>query len=83
MSVSQERPSRKIIERVAEATETDSVQLPPLYDDVDPDALDTLIQTMSDGELTFTYSGVKVTITSDESIKVNVENDEQLSSPLR
>lgn len=37
-----ESPTEVIIEALAKATEIDAVDLPPLYDFVDPDALDRL-----------------------------------------
>lgn len=56
--------SVQVIQTVADATDRDTSELPPLYGTVDPDALDALVEGMTDGEITFTYAGEEVTVTS-------------------
>lgn len=65
-----ERPtvSERVIQNVATATGTDALELPALWDAVDPDALDAAVETMTDGEVSFAYAGYEVTVTSDETI---------------
>lgn len=61
----EETPSNRIIDAVAERTDNDAVDLPPLYDTVDPDALDSLVECMDNGTITFTYAGLDITVTHD------------------
>lgn len=59
--------SEEVILAVAEATGTDPSRLGPLYDVVDPDALDQLFQTQSGlprfgSRVDFTMDGCEVTV---------------------
>ncbi|MFA9518166.1 HalOD1 output domain-containing protein [Halopenitus sp. H-Gu1] len=63
--------SERVIRNVAETTDSDPLDLPLLYDAVDPDALNAIIESMSDGEVTFTYAGHEVTVTSDGAISLD------------
>ncbi|WP_126662714.1 HalOD1 output domain-containing protein [Haloterrigena salifodinae] len=75
-SVSEGQPSLAIIERVAALDGTDPLSLPPLYDAVDPDALDSLFQSSSTdgpqttGAVQFTYYGYDVRVDADGDIVV-------------
>ncbi|ADB63197.1 hypothetical protein Htur_4385 (plasmid) [Haloterrigena turkmenica DSM 5511] len=72
---SAESVSTKVIKRVATASDREISQLPPLYDTVDPGALDALIDSVEAGPsslvLRFAYEGYLITI--DESASVSVE----------
>jgi hypothetical protein len=65
-----ERPSRSVVAAVAEATGADPKTMPPLYDVVDPDALDQLFgsdtgeSSRNDG-VSFRFSGCGVTVYAD------------------
>lgn len=63
--------SERLIQRVANTTNSNSSELPVLYDHIDPDALDTLIEKMSDGEISFTYAGCEVTVESEGTIRLD------------
>ena len=54
------RPSIALVEAVADRKKVDPTDLPPLYDVVDPDALDTLLDDVE--EVSFAYSGYHVTL---------------------
>ena len=60
-------PSQEIVTVVAQARGVDPMELEPLYDVMDPDALDDLCES-SDGnlELAFDYADVRVVVTSEE-----------------
>ncbi|QSW97871.1 HalOD1 output domain-containing protein [Haloterrigena alkaliphila] len=68
VSLSNETPSLELIEQVASLEETDPMALPPLYDAIDPEALDSLCRSSaSDGAMTeptvhFTYCGYDVRV---------------------
>lgn len=59
--------SQAVVESVARAEGVDPLDLEvPLYDAVDPDALDALFQqdgTSGDGRIQFSYYGYRVTVT--------------------
>lgn len=56
--------SEQVIEAIAAETEMNPMDLPLLYEALDPDALDALIKTLSDGEITFQYAEFTVTVQS-------------------
>lgn len=66
-----------VVEAVAEAADESPLDLqPPLYDAIDPDALDAVIESLSrgrdetDARVTFSYAGYEVTVAADGSISV-------------
>ncbi|WP_162524367.1 HalOD1 output domain-containing protein [Halobellus captivus] len=65
--------SERVIQCVAATTDRDELDLPPLYDAIDPDTLDAVVSTMSNGELTFTYAGHEITVDSEGEISVDDE----------
>jgi hypothetical protein len=67
-----EAVSTAVVEAVSTASETPVFDLPPLYDAVDPDALDRLISgAQTVGVTTFEYAGYLVTIHGDRTIDVS------------
>ena len=76
-SPSSETPSLEIIEQVASLEETDPIALPPLYDTIDPDALDSFFHSSaSDGAqaestVRFTYCGYDVRVGADGDVAVS------------
>lgn len=70
------RPLSIVVVDAVEAALDRATELEPLYDIVDPDALDQLFQHKSDGtprpggELTFAYSGCEVTVRADGDVIV-------------
>lgn len=62
--------STRIVRRVAKATNRNETELPLLYDAIDPEALDTLIARMSDGEISFDYAECRITVRGDETIRI-------------
>ncbi|ELZ06314.1 hypothetical protein C482_00790 [Natrialba chahannaoensis JCM 10990] len=68
--------SLAVVEAVSTVADCDPTALPPLYDTIDPDALDALFseQTAADvrPEVSFTYNQYDVTITQTET-KLSVE----------
>ena len=62
-------PSRATYLAVAEATDRDPMDLPPLMDTIDTDALDAIFDSASDTvdfKQTFEYAGCAVTVTDEE-----------------
>lgn len=55
-------PSRAVVQAVADADDSDPVDLPPLYRVLDPDALDAIFRDRPDGSVTFEYNGYTVTV---------------------
>ena len=63
-----------VVDAVATTAGTDPIELPPLYDSVDPDALDTLFERQREGtdlEIAFSYTGYRVVIEDGERITVS------------
>ncbi|WP_247731426.1 HalOD1 output domain-containing protein [Halovivax limisalsi] len=65
--------SERVIEEVAAATDADPLEMTPLYDVLDPDALDALFSTgtgQTNGELRFTMAGCEVVVHGDGEVVV-------------
>jgi hypothetical protein len=62
----EEGPSATVIQVVASATDRDPLELPPLHDCVDADALDTIVASRDAGDVrvSFTYADVEVVVES-------------------
>lgn len=69
-----DRDNQKVGDRVVQAVATvsgvDPLALPPLYDAVDPDALDALVEGMGEGKVVFTYAECEITVTASGTIDV-------------
>ena len=69
--------STTVVTAVAKAADTDPTSLPPLYEAIDPDALDKLLggglgsSGSQDGYLTFTYADHSITVHADGEIVVH------------
>ena len=59
-----------IVQAVADTKSTDPLDLPPLYDSIDPDALGKFVDRMDEGEVVFSYAGTEVTVRDDGSVDV-------------
>lgn len=64
-------PAERVVERVSEAAGIDPLTLPPLYDAIEPDALDALIGSMVQGSISFEYAGHQVAVDSHGTITVD------------
>jgi len=68
--------SERIVTQVAEAEDSDSTTLPPLYEVIDPDALDKLIESLSGGPnqstcvVRFVYCDYEITVTASGKISL-------------
>ncbi|WP_418282685.1 HalOD1 output domain-containing protein [Halorubrum sp. DTA98] len=71
MSREGEPVSERVVRKVATATDSDSLELPPLYGSIDPDALDRLVAQLSDGEITFTYADHEVVVSGDGTVDLH------------
>lgn len=63
--------SEQVVQTVATRSNTDALDLPPLFDSVDPDALDALIREMTGGKVSFDYAGYNLTIDTDGVVEVD------------
>lgn len=68
-----DRPSEAVVELVADATDSDPLELPVLHDTVDTDALDALYGTddeqLRDVAVEFSYAGFDVTVAGGEYVE--------------
>lgn len=69
-----EAPSVAVVEAVAEATDVDPVNLPPLHDAIDTDALDTLFIDHADGVLAFEYADCEIRLAGTTTVTVTSTN---------
>lgn len=70
-----ESVSTRVVSAIADAKGVDPLDLPPLFEDIDPDALDSLFEATAtsprtEGRLTFTIDGYEVVVYSDETVTV-------------
>lgn len=70
--------SELIIETVANLSGIDPLELPPIFETIDPDSLDTLIREMDEGEISFDYADYTISVNSQKVIEL-----EERSKPHR
>jgi hypothetical protein len=72
MTQSRKSPSEKVVYMVADHTSTDPLDLPPLYETIDPDALDRLLEDESSTtqSIEFRYADHLVRIAQDGTVDV-------------
>jgi len=73
----------RVAEVVATRTDRDVLELPPLYDSIDPDALDTVCSGLESGSITFQYAGHDVTVHADRSIELSTSTSPTPQPPER
>lgn len=74
----------QIVERICDLEGSEPRELPPLYDAIDPDALEALLGSAADRpdasvEVTFSYSTYTVTATDDGEVRVRDATDSATS----
>lgn len=75
-SAENETLTETIVIAVADATGVDPLDLDPLYDSIDPDAIDRAFESTGEGapattdQLAFDYAGCEVTVRADRSVVV-------------
>jgi len=80
-TVDDEVTSQAVVTAVAEETDTDPMELDPLFNVVDSDALNTLLRSHDVGtdgsllEVEFTYAGCEVRVASDGTTQVTALSD--------
>ncbi|MFC4540644.1 HalOD1 output domain-containing protein [Halosolutus amylolyticus] len=66
------RTSVRVVEAIADATNTDVLDLqPPLYDAIDPSALDQLVTGAESVSVQFDYQGHTITVRGDGTVAVD------------
>ncbi len=68
------QPSTEIIRKIAAVTGEEPTELPPIYDTIDPEALDKIVNSVAseDFEIEFVYGDYRVMI--DETGVVTIDN---------
>lgn len=62
--------AERVVHTVATKLDADPLDLPQLYETIDPDALNACIRALTEGELSFSYAGVEVTVDASGTIQV-------------
>lgn len=65
--------SEAVLAAVADRADADPADLPPLYDAIDPDALDALFGEGRPGRVSFPYAGYEVTVVGRDRVTVICE----------
>lgn len=71
MSVEEADVSERLVLQVASDVGCFPMELPPLYEEIDPEALDTVVRRMNSGEISFEYADFQVHVRSDGSIELD------------
>jgi len=66
--------SMRVVRRVARETGTDTAELPPLYDAIDPEALDAVVESTGTKSVTFTYVDHAVSVDANGTVSVASED---------
>lgn len=68
--------SHRVVRQIATTRDRSITELPPLYETIDPDALDELVESADTNStpfsLTFRYAGRRVTVAGSGTIHVDV-----------
>ena len=71
--------TERVVHAVAEARDVDPLELPPLYDVLDPDALNALVTKPTAGDelitVSFTYTDRRITVRNDGVVRVGPEGN--------
>lgn len=70
ISTTHRRPSMVVIDAVAEELSVDPIDVGPLADKIDPDALNELVNSMDSGMITFPFEEFEVTVDSDGEVSL-------------
>lgn len=76
--------SQRVITEVAKELDADPLEIEPLYNVIDPDALNQLFEsparqgTRRSGQVTFTLAGCEVSVHSEGSVEVTPLEDHQI-----
>ena len=69
-----EEPSMAVIDLVADATDTDPIDLDPLYNVIDPEVIDSLASSSDFSSLEFVYAGHTVVVETDgDGLEISLE----------
>lgn len=74
MARMREPVDERIVRKVADLSDSNALDLPTLYDVIDPEALESLVRSMADGEVSFTYAGYEVTVESDGTVRLDEDH---------
>lgn len=67
--------SGDIVRAVAEQAGEDPVELPPLYNYIDPDALESLFTGQQSGQIEFMYIGYRVSVSFGDGQSISVSEE--------
>lgn len=70
VSVAESPPSEAVLQAIADAEGTDVIELPPLYEAVDPEALDAVFDGRAFGSIAFDYHGYSVTVNQNAVVSI-------------
>ncbi|MHB9287412.1 HalOD1 output domain-containing protein [Halobacteriales archaeon Cl-PHB] len=69
--VEADRLVEQVVKDVAASKNVDPFQLPPLYDAIDPEALEKLIHSAVDIQVDFQYADVAVSVDGNHNVEVH------------
>lgn len=73
-----EQFSVRVVQEVADVTGTDPLELPPLYEAIDSEALEEICRSDAPSlRVQFSYAGCEVTVRDTDDIDVEGQNDTQ------
>lgn len=70
VSVADGTLSETVLQMVATAEDASLMDLPPLYDAVDPSALNAIFDERTSGSVAFEYNGYSVTVNQNDVVSV-------------
>lgn len=70
MSLGDMGASEQVVETVAAEEECNPVELPPFGESIDADAVNSIIATLDEGKIAFSYHGKQISITADQTIEI-------------
>lgn len=73
--------TERVLASIADSEGTDILSLPPLYDAVDPDAVEQLVEHGGVTEISFVYHGYDVLVRGDGRVRVSEVQDRTDDGP--
>jgi hypothetical protein len=63
--------SMTVIDAVSAVSNAEPAELPPLYESIDPDALDSLFTAQTEGRVFFEFAGLPVTVHATGEVRIH------------
>lgn len=68
--IQSEDPANAVVMTIAAYSNQELDKMPPLFNSVDPDGLNSVVDSMEDGRVSFSHAGYEVTVTGGSQVSI-------------